>query len=194
MKHYVQIQRRRRKGLTDYKARKRAVTSLRLLLVVRVSGKNVSAQFVQPQVNGDRVVASIHSHALRKLKWEGSLKSVPACYLLGLLAGKKASGMGVKEAVLYNGLVPFTKSSRIAAFVKGVKDSGVAVPMSDDVLPPEERLRGDLIATYASTMMKADKAAYERRFSSLLKAGFKPEEYPSHFERAKRTILGGIKK
>lgn len=194
MKHYVQIQRRRREGLTDYRARKRAVTSLRLLLVVRVSGKNVSAQFVQPQVNGDRVVASIHSHALRKLKWEGSLKSVPACYLLGLLAGKKASGKGVKEAVLYNGLVPFTKSSRIAAFVKGVRDSGVGVPMSEDALPPEERLRGDLIATYASTIMKADKAAYERRFSSLLKAGFKPEEYPSHFERAKRAILGVTKK
>jgi len=193
MKRYVQIQRRRRMGLTDYRARRRAVTSLRPLLVVRISGKNVSGQFVKPQEEGDRVLASIHSHALRKVKWKGSLKSVPACYLLGLLGGRRASEEGVKEAILYNGLARFTKSSRIAAFVKGVIDSGVAVPISEDALPPEARLRGELIASFASNMLKEDDASYQRRFSSLVKAGFKPEEYPLHFERTKKGILGVVK-
>ncbi len=95
------------------------------MLVVRVSNKNVSSQFVKPKVKGDEVLSSAHSRQLRKLGWAGSLKSTPACYLLGLLAGKKAKDKGVKEAVLYNGLVPFIKGSRIAAFVKGVVDSGV---------------------------------------------------------------------
>ncbi len=181
-------------GLTDYRARKRAVISRRVLLAVRISGKNVSAQFLKPQVKGDEVLASIHSRSLGKLKWNGSLKSIPACYLLGLAAGKKAASKGVKDAVLYNGLAPFIKSSRIAAFVKGVRDGGVQVPVSEDALPPDGVLRGETIAKYAASLMKQDKSAYQRHFSSLLKGGFKPEDYPAHFEEAKRAILGGSKK
>jgi len=181
-------------GLTDYRARKRAVASHRILLVVRFSGKNVSAQFVRPDVKGDGVLSSVHSHSLRKLKWKGSLKSVPACYLLGLLAGKKAVEKGVKDAVLYNGLNPFIKGSRVAAFVKGARDGGVQIPVSEDVLTPEERLRGDTIAKYASSMLNEDKEAYQRRFSSLLSGGFKPEEYPAQFDKAKQAIQGGSKR
>ncbi len=180
-------------GLTDYRGRKRAVASHRILLVVRFSGKNVSAQFVRPDVKGDEVLSSVHSHSLRKLKWNGSLKSVPACYLLGLLAGKKAVEKGVKDAVLYNGLNPFIKGSRVAAFVKGARDGGVQIPVSEEVLPPEGRLRGDTIAKYASSMLN-DKEAYQRRFSSLLRGGFKPEEYPAQFERAKQAIQGGSRR
>src|SRR5207247_9388258 len=106
-------------GLTDYRARKRAVASHRILLVVRFSGKNVSAQFVRPHVKGDGVLSSVHSHSLRKLKWKGSLKSVPACYLLGLLAGKKAVEQVVKDAVLFSGLILFIKGCRLAVFVPG---------------------------------------------------------------------------
>ena len=181
-------------GLTDYRARKRAVASHRILLVVRFSGKNVSAQFVRPDVKGDGVLSSVHSHSLRKLKWKGSLKSLPACYLLGLLAGKKAVEKGVKDAVLYNGLNPFIKGSRIAAFVKGARDGGVQIPVSEDVLPPEERLRGDTIARYASSMLNEDKEAYQKRFSSLLSGGFKPEEYPAQFDKAKQAIQGGSRR
>ncbi len=181
-------------GLTDYRGRKRAVSSHRILLVVRYSGKNVSSQFVKPQVKGDVVLSSIHSHSLRKLGWKGSLKSVPACYLLGLLAGKKAVERGVRDAVLYNGLNPFIKSSRVAAFVKGAREGGVQIPVSEEVLPPEERLRGEAIAKYASSLLNQDKAVYERRFSSLLSGGFKPEDYPAQFERAKRAIEGGSKR
>jgi large subunit ribosomal protein L18 len=181
-------------GVTDYRGRKKAVASHRILLVVRFSGKNVSAQFVRPDVKGDEVLSSVHSHSLRKLKWSGSLKSVPACYLLGLLAGKKAVEKGVKDAVLYNGLNPFIKGSRVAAFVKGARDGGVQIPVSEDVLPPEGRLRGETIAMYASSMMNKDKEAYQRRFSSMLRGGFKPEEYPAQFERAKQAIQGGSRR
>src|SRR5436309_14261381 len=98
-------------GLTDYRARKRAVASHRILLVVRFSGKNVSAQFVRPHVKGDGVLSSVHSHSLRKLKWKGSMKSVQACYLLGLLAGKKAVERGVNDEVFYKGLHPFNEGT-----------------------------------------------------------------------------------
>jgi len=181
-------------GLTDYKARRKAVASRKLLLVVRISGKNVSAQFIKPQVSGDRVIASVHSHALRKLKWSGSLKSVPACYLLGLLAGKRAAGKGVHEAILYNGLAPFIGGARIAAFARGVSESGVKIPVAEEALPADSRLKGEPIAKYASALLKESKSSYQRRFSALLRAGFRPEDYPSLLEQTKQVILGGSKK
>ena len=191
MSTYVPILRRRREGVTDYRSRKRAITSRSSLLVVRVSNKNVSSQFVTPKVGGDVVVASVHSRQLLKLGWKGSLKSTPACYLLGLLAGKKAIEKGVKEAVLYNGVDPFIRGARVSAFVKGAIDAGVQIPVGEEALPSDERLSGKTIADFAAKLAAEDKGAYNRRFSSLLKAGFTPEDYPSQFERTKAAIGGG---
>lgn len=193
MSAHVPLLRRRREGVTDYRSRKRAITSQATLLVVRVSNKNVSSQFVKPGVSGDAVIASAHSRQLRKLGWQGSLKSTPACYLLGRLAGKKAVEKGVKGAVLYNGVVPFVKGARTAAFVKGVIDSGVEIPIGEEALPSEERLSGKVIADYAAKMASEDRESYQRRFSALLRGGFKPEDYPEHFEKVKAAIAGGTK-
>jgi len=121
------------------------------------------------------------------------LKSTPACYLLGLLAGKKAIDKGVKEAVLYSGIVPFVRGSRVAAFVKGVTDAGVVVPFGEEALPPSARVTGKDIADYASKLAGEDKDLYQRRFSGLLKAGFRPEDYPLNFEKAKAAIAAGGK-
>ena len=49
---YVPIYRRRRMGVTDYRARKKIITSSVPLLAVRVSSKNVSAQFIKPEGGG----------------------------------------------------------------------------------------------------------------------------------------------
>jgi large subunit ribosomal protein L18 len=184
----VQTLRRRRQGVTDYRARKRAIISQRPLLVVRVSNKNVSTQFVKPTVNGDVVLSSSHSRELSKLGWHGSAKSTPACYLLGRLAGKKAVAAGVKEAVVYNGLVPFIRGSRVAALLKGVVDSGLAVPVGEKAFPDEERLSGKPIAEYAAKLAAEDKDAYGKAFSAMLRAGFKPENYAEEFEKVKALI------
>ncbi|MDA4125214.1 MAG: 50S ribosomal protein L18 [Thaumarchaeota archaeon] len=190
MSTHVPLLRRRREGVTDYRSRKRAITSKGVLLVVRISNKNVSAQFVQPTVKGDMVVASAHSRELPQLGWHGSLKSTPACYLLGMVAGKKALAKGVKEAFLYNGLDPFIRGGRMVAFAKGVVDAGVSVPIGEEALPSEERLSGKSISEYAAKLSSESKEAYEKTFASLLKAGFKPEDYPSHFEKTKAAIAG----
>ncbi len=190
---HVPLLRRRREGVTDYRARKKAITSQKPLLVVRISNKNVSCQFVKPAVRGDVVLSSSHSKELAKLGWHGSAKSTPACYLLGLHAGKKALAAGVKEAVAYNGVVPFIRGSRVAALLKGVVDSGVAVPVGEEAFPDEGRLSGKSIAEFASRLSSEDKDAYSRGFSGLLKAGFKPEDYPAEFEKVKATISGAGK-
>jgi len=156
-----------------------------------VSNKNVSSQFLRPMVRGDEVIASAHSRQLIKLGWKGSMKSTPACYLLGLLAGRKALEKGVKDAILYSGVVPFVKGSRTAAFVKGVMDAGVEIPFGKEALPDDKRLSGKAIADYASKLKGEDKELYEKRFSALLKKGFVPEDYPANFEKAKASITGG---
>jgi large subunit ribosomal protein L18 len=185
---HVPLLRRRREGVTDYRARKRAITSREPLLVVRISNKNVSAQFVKPTVKGDVVLSASHSKELAKLGWHGSSKSTPACYLLGMLAGKKALAAGVRGAVAYNGLVPFIRGSRTAAFLKGVVDSGLEVPVGEKAFPSADRLQGKSISEFAKKLATDDTAAYKRTFSGLLKAGFKPEDYPVEFEKVKAAI------
>jgi large subunit ribosomal protein L18 len=108
------------------------------------------------------------------------------------LAGKKAIEKGVKKAVLYNGVVPFIRGSRIAAFVKGVTDSGLEVPIGDEALPAQERITGKIIAEYAAKLAAEDATLYKATFSSLLREGFRPEEYPTHFEKVKLAIAGGF--
>ncbi len=121
------------------------------------------------------------------------MKSTPACYLLGMLAGKKALANGIKEAVLYNGLAPFVRGGRVGALVKGVVEAGVEVPVGEEAFPSEERLTGKTIADYASKLSSESKDAYEKGFAGLLKAGFKPEEYPAQFEKVKAAIMGAKK-
>jgi len=193
MPSHVPLLRRRREGVTDYRSRKRAITSHKPLLVIRVSNRSVTSQFVKPTVKGDVVLSASHSKELAKLGWHGSSKSTPACYLLGLLAGKKALAAGVKEAVAYNGLVPFIRGSRVAALLKGVADSGVQVPVGEEAFPDADRLTGKSIADYAKKLSAEDKDAYSRTFSALLKSGFNPEAYPAEFEKVKATIAGATR-
>ncbi len=190
MAPYVPLLRRRREGTTDYRSRKRVISTTKPLLVVRFSNRNVSSQFLKPTPKGDKVVSSANSKELVKLGWRGSSKSTPACYLLGMVAGKKAKEAGVTEAVLYTGLIPFVKGGRVAAFVKGVIEAGVGVPAREEVFPPEERLTGSVTAKYAAALAKEQKDQYEREFSGLLKANFRPEDYPKEFEKVRTAVLG----
>ncbi len=190
---YVPVYRRRRMGATDYRARKKIITSSVPLLAVRVSSKNVTAQFIKPRAEGDEVVSSAHSRNLKKLGWKGSSKSVPACYLLGLLAGKRAKEQGIEKAYLYNGLSSFVSGSRVSALVKGVRDAGVEVPMSDEVAPSEDRITGKATAEYAKSLLAEDKEKYSKLFSGLIKTGFKPEEYEENATALKQVILKGAK-
>jgi large subunit ribosomal protein L18 len=190
---YVPIYRRRRMGATDYRARKKIITSAIPLIAVRISSKNVSVQFVRPKAEGDQVVSSAHSRNLKKFGWKGSTKSVPACYLLGLLAGKRAKDAGLEKAYLYSGLSLFVKGSRVSALVKGVKDAGVDVPMSDDVAPSQDSISGKVTADYAKSLLAENKEKYSKVFSGLLRTGFKPEEYAEKASALKQAILKGAK-
>ena len=111
-------------------------------LVIRKSLKNIVVQFIEYSEAGDKVVITAKSDSLRKLGLKSSVGNVPSSYLTGILAGSKAKEKDIKEAILDIGLSPSTKGSRIYAAVKGVIDSGIKVPCSQEVLPSAERLQG----------------------------------------------------
>jgi len=147
---YVRTLKRIRKDKTNYRRRAAVLIGRHSFMTVKVSDQNVAAQVLKPTLTGDIVIASAHSRELAKQGWKGSFNNLPACYLTGLVIGKKALEKGVERAVLYIGKDQFT--SRVAACLKGAVDSGVNIPVSEDALPPQERLNGQHIADYANTL------------------------------------------
>jgi large subunit ribosomal protein L18 len=144
MKRIVHLKRRIKKK-TNYKKRLPLLKSEKTRLVIRKSLSNISIQFIKFNPNGDETLASAVSTELKKIGWNKT-GNIPAAYLTGLLAGKKAREKNINEAVLDLGLQTSTKGSRLYAALKGVIDSGINVPHSKDILPSEERIRGEHIS------------------------------------------------
>jgi len=95
---------------------------------------------------GDKTLASAVSKELRNHGWSYATANLPAAYLTGLLAGRRARERGVESAVLDIGLNPPVKGSRVYAALKGAIDAGLQVPHNPEVLPDEERVTGKHIA------------------------------------------------
>ncbi len=110
-------------------------------ITVQISNENTLVQVHKPEIAGDKVLASAHSRYLLSKGWKGSRKSIPASYLTGYLAGKKAISHGVKDAILYSGTRRYTQ--RMAAALKGTIDAGLNVAADPETFPPQERINGD---------------------------------------------------
>ena len=185
---YVRTLKRIRLDKTNYRKRAAVIIGRHSFVTVKVTDQNIAVQMLKPTPTGDLVIASVHSHELTKQQgWKGSSNSLPACYLAGLLLGKKAQAKGTNKGILYIGKDHFT--TRVAACVKGIADSGLNIPVGEESFPDGDRISGQHIADYANAL-KADKDAYNSRFSALLKNGLKPEEYPAHFEEVRFKISG----
>jgi large subunit ribosomal protein L18 len=148
------------------------------------------AQVLKPLAMGDTVVTAVRSIELLKYGWKGSMNSIPACYLTGLLLGKRSLEKGMNNLVLYTGKGSFT--SRVAACLKGIIDAGVSIPVSEGSLPNIERISGGHIAQYAA-LLKKDKEKYNSHFSYLLKNDCIPESYPHYFEEVRIRITDNIR-
>ena len=178
--------RRRREHKTDYQARRLLAVSEHPRFVVRVSNKGILAQIVKAEIIGDKVLTQATSNELiAKYGWQASGKSIPAGYLLGLIAGHKAVVEGIKIAYLDLGLKRSTKGSKIFAVVKGAIDAGLNIPCDSDIIPSPERINGGHIVNYAHVV---DPEVYEKNFSVYLRKGLRPESLPEHFEETKKKI------
>ena len=184
---YVHTLKRIRQRKTNYRKRSGILIGRRPFIITKISGQNISAQALRPTLTGDIVIASAHSRELIRHGWKGSMNSMPACYLTGLLLGKKTIEKGATNAVLYTGNNPFT--TKVAACLKGIVDSGINIPVSKESLPGDDRVSGEHIANYAK-LLKDSEEKYNSRFSALLKQGLRPEDYPVHFEEIRMRISG----
>lgn len=180
---------RRREKKTDYHQRLALLKSGLPRLVVRKSNRYIRVQLVEYEPKSDKVIFTLLSKRLRDYGWNYSFANTPAAYLTGLIAGFLARKKGYKKAVLDIGLQRSTRGNRIYAVVKGCIDAGLEVPHGVEVLPSEERIRGEHIAAYAKLLREKDKERYEKQFSGYLKRNVLPEAIPELFEQVKQRIV-----
>lgn len=137
--------RRRHENKTNYTKRRRLLEGRKPRIVVRKTNKYVIIQYIESKAAQDTIKASVISKDLLEQGWpkesEGSLKSLGAAYLSGLLLAKKIKSFA--PAILDTGLIRSTKGSRIYAAVKGLIDGGFNIPCSKEVFPEESRLTSD---------------------------------------------------
>lgn len=139
--------RRRKENKTDYKARLSLLKSGMPRIVVRKSNRYIYIQAVESEEAKDKVISGISSRELLKHGWnkkyKGSLKSIPATYLTGLLFSKLLENFKTKEFILDSGMLRNIPGNRIYSVIKGLVDGGVKVRINEKVFPNEKRLEGE---------------------------------------------------
>jgi len=183
--------RRRREGKTDYKKRLALLKSGLPRMVVRRTNRYIIVQFVRFRPEGDEVIAYAFSKELSRYGWPYGGKNTPAAYLTGYLAALRAKKAGVEKAVLDIGRFPSTKGSRLYAALKGALDAGIEIPHSPEILPEEDRIKGEHIASWASSLKEDNEELYKRQFSLYLAREAKPESMPEVFERVLSQLEHG---
>jgi large subunit ribosomal protein L18 len=188
--------RRKREGKTDYRKRLNLLKSGKARIVFKRGSKSLSAQVVRFDAKGDKVLYGMSSKVLPKLGWDYSKNSIPAAYLFGLFFGKK-----LKQAKDFNqfkdgfildfGIRPFFKGSVESAFLKGLVDAELSVSHGEGVYPPEDRLSGKHIESYAQKLEKESPEQYKKQFSGYLSKKISPLDITKGFEKAKNSILKG---
>lgn len=131
---------RRKLQLTNYKKRAKLILSGSPRIVVRISNKYVTCQFIKYSSNGDSTVYGFNSSKLESYGFKPG-KNLRASYLTGMIAGLNALKAGIKNAVLDTGLKPSVKNSRIYACLKGAIEAGIKIPNDSSVLPSDELLK-----------------------------------------------------
>lgn len=185
--------RRRREGRTDYRLRKRLISSRMPRLVIRRSLKHTYVQVLEAKIEGDHVLACASTLELAKFGWKAGTGNVPAAYLAGFLVGKRALAKGVTKAIVDINGYGVTKSNRILSAMKGAIDAGLEVPHGEEVMPEEVRTKGVQISEYASSLQNEDPAKYQKTFSAYLKNSLPPESIVEHFGVVKEAIEKEVK-
>ncbi len=180
---------RRRKQKTNYYRRRGMLKSRRLRLVVRPSIKNITVQLVRSEPSGDKIlVAADSSELARKYNWKIARGNLPAAYLTGYLAGKRAVKAGFTDAILDIGLNVPQNGTRVFAALKGALDAGMEIPHREEKLPSQERIEGQHIASYGQLLSSSNEEQYKKVFSAYRKVRLKPENVPKYFKETKKQI------
>ncbi len=135
---------RRLQGKTNYVKRRILLEGRKPRIVIRKSNRYITLQYVESKLAQDSVKASAISKELTKYGWPkeraGSLKSLAASYMTGLLFGKRIKSKELKPAILDTGLIRSTRGSKIYSAIKGITDSGAKVKCNPEVFPDTGRI------------------------------------------------------
>ncbi|MFA4960531.1 MAG: 50S ribosomal protein L18 [Candidatus Pacearchaeota archaeon] len=138
------IRRRRMENKTDYKLRKKILESKFPRIVIRKTNKYFIVQVVESSEAQDRVIKTITSKKLLEYGWDkkmtGSLKSIPAGYLTGLVAAKE---IGKGNFTVDLGMYRTLTGCRVFSVVKGLIDGGLGISANEKVFPSEDRINGE---------------------------------------------------
>ena len=137
---------RRRQGITNYRKRLALLKSGIPRAVVRLTNSCINIQIIEFDTQGDKILVHASSKELVDMGWKNSKKNVPAAYLSGRLAAKRALNAGVSSAVLDIGRITPTSGGRAFATLKGLVDGGLEIPHSDDLYPDDSRINGNHIS------------------------------------------------
>jgi len=137
------LKKRKNQRKTDYKRRLLLLKSGKPRIVARKTNKYITLSYVESKEAKDKIIHATTSKDLLKHGWDkeksGSLKSITASYLTGLLLANKIKG---KEAIFDTGLNRNVKKSRIYAALKGLVDGGVKINCDKKIFPEEDRIKG----------------------------------------------------
>lgn len=93
------MKKREREEKTDYRQRKRLLSSKKKRVVIRKSNQYIRIQVIEHKPEGDETLVDIKSFRLKDYEWKGSFTNLPACYLTGFLAGKRPKPKALKSVL-----------------------------------------------------------------------------------------------
>ena len=138
--------RRRRENKTNYNKRLKLLKSEKPRMIVRKTNRYLVVQYVTSEAAKDKVIFGTTTKDLLKKGWpkefQGSLKSIPASYLVGYSAGKRIQKEKLDTPILDLGMVQTLHKTKIFSFVKGLIDSGIKISCKKEAFPEEERIQG----------------------------------------------------
>jgi len=136
--------RRRRECKTDYNTRMGLIKSILPRIVIRKTGRYIITQVVESEEAQDKIIITTNSKELLKFgldeKFSGSLKSLPAAYLTGILMAKKIEK---GEFIIDLGMAITKSGGRLSAVIKGLVDGGLKIRANEKMFPSEDRLNGE---------------------------------------------------
>jgi large subunit ribosomal protein L18 len=159
------LKRRRLEGKTDYAKRIKLLKSEMPRVVFRKTDRYIIAQYVTSREAQDKIEIGITSKNLKKFGWpegmEGSLKSLPASYLTGLLIGKEIISKKLKTPIVDLGMTRALRKNKIYGFIKGLIDAGVKIKCDAENFPDEDRITGKHMKKDFSKTFKEIKSKIE---------------------------------
>jgi large subunit ribosomal protein L18 len=139
--------RRRKQAKTDYAKRIKLLKSNSPRIAFRKTNKYLIAQYIVSKEAKDNIKLGANSKELLKFGWPkefaGSLKSISAAYLLGLLMSKKINENKLEKPIVDFGMIKVLHKTKTYAFLKGLKDGGLDIECKDEFCPDENRLKGE---------------------------------------------------